>query len=75
MSTPERCLAQAQEAERLAEVVSYERDRTRLRRQAAEWRERAAALQAEEPPPAEAPPSPLRRLTEALFGPRRPRGG
>lgn len=46
MSTPESCIARAEEAERLAALVSYGRDRARLGRQAAEWRACAAELQA-----------------------------
>ena len=42
MFTPEACIARAEEAERLAALVSYERDRARLTRQAAEWRALAA---------------------------------
>jgi hypothetical protein len=34
----------ADEAERLAAIVSYERDRERLRAQAAAWRQMAGAL-------------------------------
>ncbi len=75
MSTPQRCLAQAEEAERLAAVVAYERDRTRLMRQAAEWRAEAAELEAAEAPDAapDAPRSWFRRCSEALLGSRRTR--
>ena len=80
MSEPERCLQQAEEAERMASLVSYERDRVRLMRQAAEWRERAAALEAQGDIEAEndgetRDASPLRRLLGSLLGPRGPRGG
>ena len=79
MSTPERCLAQAEEAERMASVVSYERDRERLTRQAAEWRARAEELRAEQlqapaaPAPAAPAPSWLRRVSQTLSGRRRTR--
>ena len=57
MPTADQCRARAADAERLAALVSYERDRVRLTRQAQEWRERAAALDAA-PPPSEPAPSP-----------------
>ncbi len=89
MSTPQRCLAQAQEAERPAAVVPYGRDRERLIGEAAEWRARASELEAAQASPERdaasperggaasgaAPRSWLRRCSEALFGPRPPRGG
>lgn len=59
MPTSERCLARAQEAERLATLVSYARDRERLTRQAAEWRERAEALALTGPAAADPSPPPL----------------
>ena len=62
MSTPEACIARAEEAERLAALVSYDRDRVRLKRQAAEWRDRAAQLQAAGPPP-ESPHEPAPQPT------------
>ena len=46
MPTAANCRARAEEAERLARLVSYERDRARLLRQAQEWREKADALEA-----------------------------
>ena len=81
MPTPQRCIAQAQEAERLAAVVSYERDRERLMRQAAEWRAEAAELEAgrtasgTDEGPASEPRRRAKALLGALFGPRRTRGG
>lgn len=64
MLTAETCLQRAAEAERLAALVSYERDRVRLTRQAAEWRDKAAELAAAPAAPTdeEAPRSWLRRL-------------
>ena len=53
MSTPERCRARAEEAERLAGIVSYGRDKERLLAQAAELRQRAAELEATPPEPVE----------------------
>ena len=47
MPTAADCRARAEEAERLARLVSYERDRTRLLHQAQEWRDKAAALEAQ----------------------------
>lgn len=68
MPTPERCLARAEEAERLASMVSYARDRERLIRQAAEWRARAEDLARTRagPSPAPARDPPLRRLLRRL---------
>lgn len=77
MSTPQRCLAQAQEAERLAALVSYERDRVRLSLQAAEWRARAAELEdapASAEPVEPVAPSALRRVVATLLAPTRRRG-
>ena len=45
MSSPERLRARADEAERLAGIVSYGRDKERLAAQAAEMREQADALE------------------------------
>ncbi len=61
----------AEEAERLASVVSYERDRLRLTQQAEDWRTRADVLEASYPSLAPAPspperPSLLDRLRQAL---------
>ena len=44
MSSSQHCLAMADEADRLAGIVSYERDKTRLRSQADAWRQMARAL-------------------------------
>ena len=57
MPTADQCRARAEETERLARLVSYERDRERLLRQAQEWRDRADALDAT-PPAVEAEPRP-----------------
>lgn len=51
MPTSDRCIARAEEAERLAALVSYGRDRDRLTRQAAEWRTKAEELAVAFPPP------------------------
>lgn len=48
MPTSKQCRARADEADRLASLVSYDRDRTRLTLQAAELRAQADALEAEE---------------------------
>jgi hypothetical protein len=61
MSTPERLRARAEEAERLADIVSYGRDKERLNAQAAEMRERADALEARQQL-IEATPAPRRKL-------------
>jgi hypothetical protein len=61
MSTPERLRARAEEAERLADIVSYGRDKERLAAQAAEMRERADALEAHQQH-VEAAPTPRRKL-------------
>ena len=47
MPDAEHCLAMADEAERLAAIVSYARDKTRLKQQADSWREKARAMEAE----------------------------
>ena len=52
MSTADHCRAMAEEADRLATLVSYSRDKDRLREQAASWRAKAAVLEAQPPPPA-----------------------
>lgn len=80
MPTPEACLERAKEAERLAALVSYERDRTRLTRQAAEWRERAAELASRAAEPAPPPetgnaPGSRRSWWARLTGRRPSRGG
>jgi hypothetical protein len=68
MSTPERFRARAEEAERLADLVSYGRDKERLNAQAAELRQQAELLEtslnmkALEPPPRRRLPAWLRRL-------------
>jgi hypothetical protein len=46
MSTADHCRAMADEADRLASIVSYARDKVRLREQAESWRAKAAALDA-----------------------------
>ena len=77
MDTPQRCRARADEAERLAGLVAYDRDRVRLARQAQAWRTRAEAMEAAPPPPP--PPksgagSALGRLRRWLSGPGRRAG-
>jgi TPR repeat protein len=52
MPTADDCRAMAAEADRLAALVSYTRDKVRLREQAEEWLRRAAELDAK--PSAEA---------------------
>ena len=47
--TPEQCLAKANEAEALARLVAFERDKQRLRATAADWRQRAEAAQRPSP--------------------------
>ena len=47
MPDAEHCLALADEAERLAAIVSYARDKTRLKQQAESWREKAKVMEAE----------------------------
>ena len=51
MSTADHCRAMADEAERLASIVSYGRDKVRLREQAASWRAKAALLETQAPEP------------------------
>ena len=51
MANAEHCLAMADEAERLAAIVSYGRDKTRLKQQADCWREKARAMEAARPEP------------------------
>ena len=51
MSPAAHCRTMADEAERLAAIVSYGRDKERLQQQAASWRAKAAALDAEAPSP------------------------
>jgi hypothetical protein len=62
MPTPERCRARADEAERLAGIVSYGRDKERLLAQAVELRERAVMLEAAEIAPVPTPPEAPARL-------------
>ena len=50
MPDAQHCLAMAEEADRLACVVSYGRDKVRLKAQAESWRERAQAMAAAPPP-------------------------
>ena len=45
MSTADHCKAMAEEADRLASVVSYARDKLRLQQQADSWRAKAAELE------------------------------
>lgn len=59
MSTADHCRAMAEEADRLASVVSYARDKVRLKEQAASWRAKAAALDAEPVPAPQAHPAGL----------------
>ncbi len=47
MPTAEHCRSMAEEADRLAAVVSYARDKARLRQQAQAWRVKAQSLEAE----------------------------
>lgn len=58
MPTADQCRARAEEAERLARIVSYERDRTRLLIQVKEWRDEADRLDAQAPAaaPLQSPP-------------------
>ena len=44
MPTAEHCLAMADEADRLAAIVSYGRDKARLKQQAQDYRVQAQAL-------------------------------
>ncbi len=44
MPDAQHCLAMADEAERLASIVSYGRDKLRLKEQAQNWREQAEAM-------------------------------
>ncbi len=55
MANAEHYLAMAEEADRLAAIVSYGRDKTRLKLQADSWRERAQMLQAQRPTELPAP--------------------
>jgi hypothetical protein len=53
--TREQCLAKAAEAEELARIVAFEKDKQRLRESAAEWRERATRAEAVSHPRQPAP--------------------
>ena len=44
MPDAQHCLAMADEADRLASIVSYGRDKVRLKEQAQSWREQAVAM-------------------------------
>ena len=44
MPNAQHCLAMAEEADRLASIVSYGRDKVRLKEQAKSWREQAQAM-------------------------------
>jgi hypothetical protein len=46
MPTADHCRAMAEDAERLASIVSYTRDKVRLREEAQGWRTKAAELDA-----------------------------
>jgi hypothetical protein len=48
MPNAEHCMAMADEAERLAAIVSYARDKARLQQQAESWREMAKTGVAED---------------------------
>jgi hypothetical protein len=49
--TRDQCLAKAAEAEELANIVAFERDKQRFRASAAEWRERATQAETVGHPP------------------------
>ena len=71
MSSPQHCLAMADEADRLAGIVSYERDKVRLRTQADAWRQMARALsspvgEAAFAPVAAEEPAPPARVKKAV---------
>ena len=75
MPTAEDCRRMAEDAERLAGVVSYERDKARLRQQAEAWRRKAQALEAEAQeaqgePTSDDKNSPLRGIMKWLKQPR-----
>ena len=53
MSTADHCKAMAEEADRLASVVSYARDKDRLKQQAECWRAKAAELETQAEPEAD----------------------
>ena len=59
MPNAEHCRALAQEADRLADVVSYTRDKLRLREQAESWRLKAQALETVAAQPQTGPASPV----------------
>ncbi len=44
MPSAQHCLEMAEEADRLASIVSYARDKVRLKEQAQDWRARAEVL-------------------------------
>ena len=48
MSTSEHCRAMALEADRLASIVSYGRDKDQLREQANQWRAKAQCIETEQ---------------------------
>ena len=50
MPNAQHCLAMAEEADRLASIVSYGRDKVRLKEQAKSWREQAEAMVGAPPP-------------------------
>ena len=50
MSTAQHCREMADEADRLASIVSYARDKVRLKQQADSWRARAEAMESPTPP-------------------------
>ena len=54
MSTADHCRAMAEEADRLAAIVSYGRDKLRLQEQARSWRARAETMDALPFPPHQA---------------------
>ena len=64
MQTAEQCRAMADDADRLADIVSYARDKHRLRQQAESWRAKAVELEHQ---PATAPePHPHRSRLDWL---------
>ena len=63
----EHCRSMAADADRLADLVSYTRDKDRLREQAETWRIKARALEAEASALSEEVTRPQRRVVDWLL--------
>ena len=68
MPDAEHCRAMAEEADRLAAIVSYGRDKTRLKQQADNWREKARAMEAERAAARQSPEADSAKARRGVLG-------